>query len=263
MMLILNVSLTHAATSRGSVASPTPLQNALKVTYDSSDVFNNYYTFTLSEDAVVMFQMEENTEISFYDTVLNEYNPPDASCSFIKNTSISQSFSCDFESGTYIVDLGVHLSFKTGIPAFSIFSSALISSSSTSSEGSYTQADLNAQYEAGIAYCQSDPSACGISTDGSSSSWTSTTSSSIVVNELQGKSHDVNGHYINYGDAAFDWIYVDSAGKSISKLEEGCTETGGLRWTTIHTSNNENFSHIIISDDGKSVAIGGVNPGTF
>jgi secreted trypsin-like serine protease len=113
-----------------------------------------------------------------------------------------------------------------------------------------------------VAYCQNNPSACGITVSESNvSSWSTVTPRQSIINATQNQTFDIKGYYIQYNSGAFDWIYISSSKESVYKLEKGSDENGYLRWTDIQTPNNLTYDSIMFSDNNATVTFGNQIPG--
>jgi hypothetical protein len=123
-------------------------------------------------------------------------------------------------------------------------------SSSSSSSSSSSISDYDQGVADGIKICQNNPSSCGIDT---SSSWNSLSDVPSIVNQTKQHTYSTSGHYIHYGQGNFDWLYLDTSGDYVFKLEEGCSINGELRWSVVHTPTSQNYKNIEISEDGKLI----------
>ncbi len=106
----------------GSMAEPTQIENGQTYTAKHDDTTQNFYTFSISQDANVVFSISENissaySTITFYDSDLNEYQS--SNCG--NKTKVQGSFSCQFTKGSYIIQAAGY--YDTA--SFSVFSKSM------------------------------------------------------------------------------------------------------------------------------------------
>jgi hypothetical protein len=73
-----------------------------------------------------------------------------------------------------------------------------------------------------------------------------------LINSLNGKSLNTNGHFIHYGKDKFDWIYVDIKTYGVFKLE-GMNENGSMRWSVVDINS---FTNISMDNDSGEIVFG-------
>ena len=89
--------------------------------------------------------------------------------------------------------------------------------------------------------CRQDPKSCGIN---AIPIITTKSDTKAILDKLNGIPKQISGYYVNYGQEAYDWIYIPAGLSSAYKLEKGVDENYRLRWTPfpsntkIHKSGN-------------------------
>lgn len=73
---------------------------------------------------------------------------------------------------------------------------------------------------------------------------------------LSGKTFDVNGDFIHYGDGAYDWAFITTNGSFAAKLDGLNAETGYFIWSILHTEGAEGFDSILVGDSNKVITFG-------
>lgn len=87
--------------------------------------------------------------------------------------------------------------------------------------------------------CKQDPKSCGIN---AIPIITTKSDTKAILDQLNGIPKQISGYYVNYGQEAYDWIYIPASLSSAYKLEKGVDENYRLRWTPFPSNTKINKS---------------------
>ena len=115
---LVAISMVASALIAGTITNPTPIKNGIN--YDiADDNTQNYYTFTLSENAGVMFTASNDSiRVIFYDTDYNDYYAN--GCGYYQD---GNTFNCEFKKGTYKIQVMPNYSYNP--KQFNLFSTKM------------------------------------------------------------------------------------------------------------------------------------------
>ncbi len=80
-----------------------------------------------------------------------------------------------------------------------------------------------------------------------------------ISSKIAGKTFNVAGLFLHYGNGAFDWVYSEPNGQYLAKLEGKDKKTGYFIWTFLQYGNTKSFKNFEVSQDKTEIHFGEAN----
>lgn len=81
---------------------------------------------------------------------------------------------------------------------------------------------------------------------------TDMTTASILAN----KSYAIDGYFVHFADAAYDWIYINASGEYAAKLTGLNKNNGNMTWIMLQSSDIRSFDAMQLNTDKTLIHFG-------